>query len=144
MGFGLGAAIGAKAAKPDTVVLHMAGDGSFRMNCNELATVSKYKLPVITILFNNEALGMVRQWQGEFNNKRYSQTDVTNEVDYIKLAEAYGINGTRVRNEDELKKALTYAIDSKKAALIECIIGRDEKVVPFVPPGKPINEMLLK
>lgn len=144
MGFGLGAAIGAKVAKPNTKVIHISGDGSFRMNCNELATVSKYKLPVVTILFNNSALGMVRQWQGEFNNKRYSQTDVTDEVDYIKLSEAFGIKGARATNIDEFRLALSQAFKENRAALIECKIEKDEKVIPFVPPGKPINEMLLK
>ncbi|MCQ1529987.1 biosynthetic-type acetolactate synthase large subunit [Lutispora saccharofermentans] len=142
MGYGLGASIGAQIANPDKKVLHIAGDGSFRMNCNELATVSKYKLPIITLLFNNGSLGMVRQWQGLFQEKRYSQTDLTDDVDYMKLASAYRLNGAKAENLVQLGEALFKAIDSKKATIIECMIDKETGVYPIVPPGMPINNMI--
>ncbi|AOT69071.1 biosynthetic-type acetolactate synthase large subunit [Geosporobacter ferrireducens] len=144
MGYGLGAAIGAQTAYPDQRVLHMAGDGSFRMNCNELATVAKYNLPIITILFNNGVLGMVRQWQMHFCNERYSETDLASTVDYIKLADAYGIRGKRVENIGDFEKALQEALQECKPMLIECVISKDEHVFPIVPPGKPIHDYILE
>ena len=110
MGYGLGAAIGAQIANPEKKILHIAGDGCFRMNCNELATVSKYKLPIITLLFNNGTLGMVRQWQELFQEERYSETDLTNDVDYVKLSQAYGLNGIKVENLNDLREALNQEI----------------------------------
>lgn len=144
MGYGLGAAIGAQTAYPDQWVLHMAGDGSFRMNCNELATVAKYNLPIITILFNNGVLGMVRQWQMHFCNERYSETYLANTVDYIKLADAYGIRGRRVENISDFEKALQEALSERRPMLIECVISKDEYVYPIVPPGKPIHDYILE
>ncbi|SHJ00947.1 acetolactate synthase, large subunit [Geosporobacter subterraneus DSM 17957] len=144
MGYGLGAAIGAQIAYPDQRVLHMAGDGSFRMNCNELATVAKYNLPIITILFNNGVLGMVRQWQMHFCNERYSETYLANTVDYIKLADAYGIRGIRVENIGDFEKALQEALSERRPTLIECVISKDEHVYPIVPPGKPIHDYILE
>ena len=144
MGYGLGAAIGAQTAYPDQWVLHMAGDGSFRMNCNELATVAKYNLPIITILFNNGVLGMVRQWQMHFCNERYSETYLANTVDYIKLADAYGIRGRRVENIGDFEKALQEALSERRPMLIECVISKDEHVYPIVPPGKPIHDYILE
>ncbi len=142
MGYGLGASIGAQIANPDKKVLHIAGDGSFRMNCNELATVSKYRLPIITLLFNNGSLGMVRQWQDLFQEKRYSQTDLTDDVDYMKLASAYRLNGAKAENLAQLREALFKAISSEKATIVECMIDKETGVYPIVPPGMPIDNML--
>ncbi|QEK11628.1 biosynthetic-type acetolactate synthase large subunit [Crassaminicella thermophila] len=144
MGYGLGAAIGAQVGNPEKNVLHIAGDGSFRMNCNELATVSKYNLPIITLLFNNQTLGMVRQWQKMFCNERYSETDITGEVDYMKLVEAYGLRGYRVDNIDDLENALNEAKRLRKPIVIECILSKDDCVFPMVPPGKPIHHIILE
>ncbi len=144
MGYGLGAAIGAKVGNPNKKVLHVAGDGSFRMNCNELATVSRYKLPIITLLLNNSTLGMVRQWQGMFCEKRYSETDIGNEVDYMKLCEAYGLNGDRVTNIKELKVAIEKALKGQKSTIIECVISKDLNVFPMVPAGMPIDKMVFE
>lgn len=142
MGYGLGASIGAQIANPDKRVLHIAGDGSFRMNCNELATVSKYKLPIITLLFNNSSLGMVRQWQGLFQEKRYSETNLTDDVDYMRLASAYRLNGAQADTLQQLEEALKKAIKSEKATVIECRIDKDIGVFPIVPPGMPIDNMI--
>lgn len=143
MGYGLGASIGAQIANPTKRILHIAGDGSFRMNCNELATVSKYRLPIITLLFNNGSLGMVRQWQGLFQEERYSETDLTDDVDYMKLASSYGLNGARAETLEELEKALFQAINSKEATVVECKIDKNAGVYPIVPPGMPIDNMII-
>ena len=138
MGFGLGAAIGTKIAAKDKNVVLVTGDGSFRMNCNEMATVSTYNIPILILLFNNSTLGMVRQWQKLFSNKRYSETDIDPSVDYVKLANAYGIEGYRADNISKLKEILeTITID--KPAFVECVIDTDYDVYPIVPP----NETLL-
>lgn len=142
MGFGLGAAIGAQIGNPDKTVVLATGDGSFRMNCNELVTVSKYDLPLIILLFNNQALGMVRQWQDLFFNQRFSQTDLGDEVDYIKLAQAYGFNSSKVDNVDDLKKALEEAKSNKKRTLIECRLSKNDMVFPIVPSGMSIDNMI--
>jgi len=144
MGYGLGAAIGSKVGNPDRRVLHIAGDGSFRMNCNELATVSRYKLPIITLLLNNSSLGMVRQWQGMFCDGRYSETDMGDEVDYMKLADAYGLNGVKVSDLGALKSALEYALTQGKATVIECVLSKDFNVFPMVPAGMPIDHMVFE
>ncbi|WP_213818174.1 biosynthetic-type acetolactate synthase large subunit [Garciella nitratireducens] len=144
MGYGLGAAIGAKIANPQKTVLHFAGDGSFRMNLNELATVSKYNLPIITILMNNGTLGMVRQWQTIFYEKRYSETDISNNIDYVSLAKSFGIDGKRATDIDAFKQVLQEAIKEKRPMVIECVIDKDESVYPFVPAGKAIDEMILE
>lgn len=142
MGYGLGAAIGAQVANRNGKVLHVTGDGSFRMNCNELATVTKYKLPTITLLLNNNALGMVRQWQTLFQKGRYSETCIGNEVNYVKLANAYGIDGYSVDNIDSLSKVMKEVLGSRKSAVIECKIDKDEGVFPIVPAGKPIDNII--
>ena len=144
MGYGLGAAIGAKVGNPRRRVLHIAGDGSFRMNCNELATVSRHRLPFITLLFNNSTLGMVRQWQGMFCEGRYSETDMGQEVNYMKLAEAYGLNGRRVTNIEELKSAISEAVTQTSATVIECVLSKDHQVFPMVPAGMPIDCMVFE
>ncbi|WP_432665974.1 biosynthetic-type acetolactate synthase large subunit [Wukongibacter baidiensis] len=142
MGYGLGAAIGAQVAKPDGTILHVTGDGSFRMNCNELATVTKYNLPTITLLLNNNTLGMVRQWQKLFQNERYSQTDIGNEVNYVKLADAYGIEGYRVEELDSLAEVLKEVVQKRQSAVIECKIDKNQGVYPIVPAGKPIDDLI--
>lgn len=143
MGFGLGAAMGAKLGNPDKVVVHATGDGSFRMNCNELATVQHYGLPIITVLFNNQTLGMVRQWQTLMYDHRYSQTTLDRGPDFVKLAEAYGLNGCRVSNIQDFEAAFQAALTSDKATVIDCAIDIDEMVHPMVPGGKPNTDFLL-
>ena len=143
MGYGTGAAIGAQLANPGRRVVHIAGDGSFRMNCNELATIAHYQVPVIIVVVNNGTLGMVRQWQHLFYDKRYSETTLDFGPDFVKLAEAYGIAGSRATNEEEFMAAFDRAAESGKAALIDCSMSIDEMVLPMVPAGKPIDELLL-
>ena len=143
MGFGLGAAIGAKLGNPDRVVVHATGDGSFRMNCNELATVQHYGLPIITVLFNNQTLGMVRQWQTLMYDHRYSQTTLDRGPDFVKLAEAYNVNGYRVSTIADFEEAFRAAMASDTASVIECAIDTDEMVHPMVPGGKPNTDFLL-
>ncbi len=143
MGYGLGAAIGAKVGNPNTKIIHITGDGSFRMNCNELATVKRYNLPILILLFNNSALGMVRQWQNMFQNKRYSETTLGKEVEYTKLADAYGIDSYKVNTIKDLKRVIKI-VDKKRPALVECVINKDEGVYPIVPPGKSIDNLIIK
>ena len=140
MGYGLGAAIGAKTGNPDKTVINFAGDGCFRMNMNEMATAAREKLPIIEIVVNNHVLGMVRQWQTIFYEKRYSATVLDDGVDYVKLAEAMGATGYRVTTQEEFSSALSEAMRSEKPVLIDCIIDSDDKVWPMVAPGAPINE----
>ena len=143
MGFGLGAAIGAKAAHPDKVVIHVTGDGCFRMNCNELATEEHYKLPVITVIFNNGTLGMVRQWQSLIYEGRYSATDLDRGPDFVKLAEAYGLRGKRVTNVEELEEALNESLSCGCGYVIDCAIETDELVRPMVRAGTHITNFLI-
>lgn len=143
MGFGLGAAIGAQFGNPDKRVIHITGDGSFRMNLNELATVSAQHLPIITIVVKNHTLGMVRQWQKLFFNQRYSATDLPDVIDYEKLAAAFGLNGCLVQDRESFVKALEEAKNSKTGTVIACEIFIDENVAPIVPPGEAINNQLL-
>lgn len=143
MGFGLGAAIGAKVSHPDKVVLHITGDGSFRMNLNELHTVATYNLPVITIIFDNQTLGMVRQWQTLIYNEHYSATDIGAKLDYVKLAEAYGLSGRSVNNQADFEDALQEALNCGHGYIIDCVIDTDEMVKPMVKAGDPITKFLL-
>ena len=143
MGYGAGAAMGATLAKPDRTVVLISGDGSFRMNCNELATMEHYGIPVIVLVMNNGVLGMVRQWQTVFYQKRYSQTNLDRGPDFAKLAEAYGIRGTRVCTLEQFSEAFSEALASHQPAVIDCRIGCDETVTPMVAPGKPITEFIL-
>ena len=143
MGFGLGAAIGAKAAYPERKVIHITGDGSFRMNCNELATEQYYKLPVITILFNNGTLGMVRQWQSLIYGERYSQTTLDRAPDFVALAEAYHLKGYRVRSTEEFKKAFSEALNLECGCVIDCNIDIDEMVRPMVGGGSHITDFMI-
>ena len=141
MGFGLGAAIGAQSAMPDRVVVNVAGDGCFRMNMNELATVAREGLPLIELIVNNHALGMVRQWQTLFYEKRYSSTVLRDHVDYCKIAEAMGIRAYCVTNVEELRAALSEAVASRKPAVLDVRIDSDEKVFPMCPPGADLKEV---
>ncbi len=143
MGFGLGAAIGAKVGNPDKVVVHITGDGSFRMNCNELATVEHYGLPVITVVFNNSTLGMVRQWQTLIYNKHYAQTTLDRGPDFVKLAEAYGLTGRRVTNVQEMEQAMAEALSCGHGYVIDCAIDMDEMVRPMVGGGSPITKFII-
>lgn len=131
MGFGLGAAIGTKVGNVDKNVVLVTGDGSFRMNCNELATVANYNVPMLILLLNNRTLGMVRQWQKLFSNQRYSQTDINENVDYVKLVNAYNIDGYKVSSMEELGKALDM-IDFNKPVFLQCDIDKDYDVYPIV------------
>ncbi|MDP4088406.1 MAG: biosynthetic-type acetolactate synthase large subunit [Bacillota bacterium] len=142
MGYGLGAAIGASFGNTGRKIINVAGDGSFKMNCNELATLSRYKCPVIQLVFNNHALGMVRQWQEMFCHGRFSFTLLGDEVDFIKLGEAYGIKGVRVEKEEQVEEALRYALSLNEPVIVECVIHEENMVLPMVAPGAPINEII--
>ena len=143
MGFGLGAAIGAQVSHPDKCVLHVTGDGGFRMNCNELATESYYKLPIINVVFNNGTLGMVRQWQTLIYNKRFASTTLDRAPDFVKLAEAYGLTGKRVTTVEELEEAIHEALSCGHGYVIDCVINIDEKVRPMVGGGSHITDFML-
>lgn len=140
MGYGLGAAIGAKFGRPDKTVINIAGDGCFRMNMNEIATAARNRLPLIEVIVNNHVLGMVRQWQTLFYGKRYSNTVLTDGVDFVKMAEAMGAVGIRVTKKEEFEPALRKAIELNCTVVLDCIIGADDKVFPMVPAGAAIEE----
>lgn len=140
MGYGLGAAIGASVANPKKQVINIAGDGCFRMNMNEIATAVRQELPLIQVVMNNHVLGMVRQWQDLFYEKRYSNTTLNDAVDFVKLAEAMGATAYRATNEAEFDAAFEKALKAKTPVLIDCQIDSDDKVWPMVAPGAPINE----
>ena len=144
MGFGLGAAIGAKVGNPDKVVVHTTGDGCFRMNCHELATVEHYHLPIITVVFNNGTLGMVRQWQNLIYQKRFSETTLDRGPDFVKLAEAYGLLGFRVTTMAEMETAFQAALEANRGCVIDCMLDMDEMVRPMVAGGAHITDFLLK
>ena len=144
MGFGLGAAIGAKVGNPDKVVLHTTGDGCFRMNCHELATVEHYHLPIITVVFNNGTLGMVRQWQHLIYQERYSETTLDRGPDFVKLAEAYGLKGFRATTMAEMEEAFQSALEAGRGCVIDCVLDMDEMVRPMVAGGAHITDFLLK
>lgn len=146
MGFGLGAAIGAQMGNPDKQVVLVTGDGSFRMNCNELATVACQDLPILIIVMKNNTLGMVRQWQKLFFDKRYSATDLQDVMDYEKLAGAFGLKGTGclVKDVQGLEEAVRRAQKSGKGGIIACEIFKDENVWPIVPPGEAIDKQVIK
>lgn len=140
MGYGLGACIGAKTGRPDKICINIAGDGCFRMNLNELATASRYNIPIIQVVINNHVLGMVRQWQTLFYNKRYSHTVLQDKVDFCKVAEGLGCEAIRVTKKEEVAPAIERALSLKKPVVLDCIIHEDDKVFPMVSPGAPINE----
>ena len=141
MGYGLGACIGAQIGQPDKVCINIAGDGCFRMNMNELATASRYNIPIIQVVINNQVLGMVRQWQTLFYGKRYSQTVLKDKVDFCKVAEGLGCTAIRVTKKEEVAPAIEKAIALKAPVMIECMIPEDDKVFPMVPAGAPISEV---
>jgi acetolactate synthase-1/2/3 large subunit len=140
MGYGLGAAIGAKTARPDKTVINISGDGCFRMNLVELATASRYNIKVIDVVINNQVLGMVRQWQTLYYGKRYSQTVLTDKVDYCKTAEGLGCMAIRVTQPSELSPALEKALAADGPVVIDLVINEDDKVFPMVSPGTSIEE----
>ena len=140
MGYGLGASIGAKVACPEKTVINIAGDGCFRMNFNELLTASKYNIPIIEVIFNNSVLGMVRQWQTLFYERRYSSTILDGDFDYARIAEACGCRGMNVTNKEELTEALKEALSADGPVVINCFIDCDDKVWPMVAPGASISE----
>ncbi len=141
MGYGLGACIGAKVGQPDKICINIAGDGCFRMNMNELATASRYDIPIIQVVINNHVLGMVRQWQTLFYEKRYSQTILSDKVDFCMVAQGLGCEAIRVTTKEEVEPALRKAIALGKPVMIECVIPEDDKVFPMVPAGAPISEV---
>lgn len=141
MGYGLGACIGAKMGRPDKICINIAGDGCFRMNMNELATASRYQIPVIEVVINNHVLGMVRQWQTLFYEKRYSQTVLHDRVDFCAVAKGLGCEAIRVTRKEEVADAIEQAIEMKRPVLIDCMIPEDDKVFPMVPAGAPISEV---
>ena len=142
MGFGMGAAIGAQMAHPDKRVFLVTGDGSFHMNLNELVTMKSYDLPVVVLVMNNTVLGMVRQWQKLFYGHRFSQTDPHRATDFVELAKAFGVDGLRITKKEEIKDVLQQAFDLKKPVVVDCRISPDVNVLPMIPPGKTVNEIV--
>lgn len=140
MGYGLGACIGAKVGRPDKICINIAGDGCFRMNMNELATASRYNIPIIEVVINNHVLGMVRQWQTLFYGKRYSQTVLNDSVDFCKVAEGLGCEAIEVRTIEEVEPAIKKALSCKKPVLLNCIIPEDDKVFPMASPGADLEK----
>ena len=141
MGFGLPASIGAKVACPDEAVLAIVGDGGFLMVSQELATIKEYDIPVVIAMLNNRKLGMVYQWQNKMYDKRYSQTDMGNTPDFVKLAESYGINAERIEEVDKTQEALSKALKDNEAILLEIAVEKDE-FIPMFPPGGAITDVL--
>lgn len=141
MGYGVGASIGAQVAHPDKRVINFTGDGCFRMNFNEIATITRNNLPIVTVIINNHVLGMVRQWQTLFYGKRYSNTSLEDKVDFVKLVEAMGAKGYRVRSMEELEPTLKEAMELHAPVVIECIVDHDDKVFPMVAPGASIDDV---
>lgn len=142
MGFGMGAAIGAQVSHPDKRVFLITGDGSFHMNLNELVTMKSYDLPVVIVVMNNSVLGMVRQWQKLFYGSRFSQTNPHRATDFVKLANAFGVEGMRITKPEEIKPVLQKAVDLKKPVVVDCVISPDVNVLPMIPPGKTIAEIV--
>lgn len=142
MGFGLGASLGAKIGCPDKTVINIAGDGCFRMNMNELATASRYNIPVIEVIMNNHVLGMVRQWQSMFYGGRYSATVLEDKVDFVKVAEGLGVKGRKIRTQEEFLDGLRWALSLNEPAVLDCQIDKDDKVWPMVSPGASISECI--
>ena len=142
MGFGMGASIGAQVSHPDKRVFLFTGDGSFHMNLNELVTMKSYDLPVIVMVMNNTVLGMVRQWQKLFYGSRFSQTDPHRATDFVKLANAFGVEGMRITKSEEIVPTLKKALDMNTTVVIDCQISPDVNVLPMIPPGKTVNEIV--
>lgn len=144
MGYGTGASIGAQIGRPESQVVHIAGDGSFRMNCNELATIAYYNVPVIIIIMNNKTLGMVRQWQTTFYENRYSETTLDRGPDFVLLAKAFNVEAHNIATQEEFTQSFNEALANKKPVVLNCHIGIDEKVLPMVAPGAAINNLILE
>ncbi len=142
MGYGMGAAIGSAVANPGKRVVLFTGDGSFHMNLNELATVCSYDLPIMIVVLNNTVLGMVRQWQKLFYGRRFSQTDPHRKTDFAAVAEAFGVKGMRIMNDDDAEAVLAEAFSLKKPVVVDCRISPDENVLPMIPPGKTVDDMI--
>ncbi len=142
MGFGMGAAIGAQVSHPDKRVFLVTGDGSFHMNLNELVTLSSYNLPIVVVIMNNTVLGMVRQWQKLFYGSRFSQTDPHRKTDFVKLAGAFGVVGMRITKPEEIVPVLKKAYELKAPVVVDCRISPDINVLPMIPPGKTVNEIV--
>jgi acetolactate synthase-1/2/3 large subunit len=140
MGYGLGASMGAKMGAKDKVVINVAGDGCFRMNFNEIATATRYNIPIIQVVLNNHVLGMVRQWQTLFYGKRYSHTELNDQVDFVKIAEGMGAKAYRITSKEEFEPVLKEAIALNVPVVIDCQIHCDDKVFPMVSPGAPIED----
>ena len=143
MGYGYGAAIGAQVANPDKPVIHLTGDGSFHMNLHEACTAVSYNLPVITVIFNNAVLGMVRQWQAAFYDKRYSSTDPERKTDFVKVIEGFGGRGYRCTNLKELEAALDESMKRTGPVWIDCVMDKDERVLPMIPPGATVDSIVM-
>lgn len=143
MGFGFPAAIGAKMARPDAHVFCVTGDGSFQMNIQELGTAAAEEIPVIICILNNRFLGMVRQWQELFYDKRYSFVDIAKgQPDFVKLAEAYGLVGERIEHAQDVRGAIERALQSKRTTILEFCLELEESVYPMVPAGGAIHQMV--
>ena len=142
MGYGYGAAIGAKIAHPEVPVVHFTGDGSFHMNMNELCTAVSYNVPVITVIFNNSVLGMVRQWQGAFYQRRFSSSEPERATNYVKVAEGFGGRGFHCETPEQFEAAMKEAMTIKGPVWIECIVDREEKVLPMIPGGKTVSDTI--
>ncbi len=141
MGYGLGACIGAKVGNPEKICINIAGDGCFRMNMNELATASRFNIPIIQVVINNHVLGMVRQWQTLFYEGRYSQTVLNDKVDFCKVSEGLGCDSYKVTKKEEFAPALAKALANNRPCVIECVINEDDKVFPMVPGGAPLSDV---
>lgn len=142
MGYGMGAAIGVKTAHPDRPVVLITGDGSFHMNMNEMACAASQNLPLVVLVFNNSVLGMVRQWQTLFYKKRYSETSINRQTDFVKLAEAFGAKGYRIVLRSEIEPVMKEALECGKPCIIDCIIDPDDSVYPIIPPGKGADDII--
>ena len=143
MGYGMGAAIGAKVANPHRPVILVSGDGSFHMNMNEMATAVSEQLPIVILIFNNTVLGMVRQWQTLFYDHRYSNTSIERKTDYVKLAESFGGKGLRIKTHQDIEPVMKEALNSKVPCIVDCWIDKDDCVFPIIPPGKSGKDIIL-
>ena len=143
MGYGMGAAMGAKVANPQRPVILVTGDGSFHMNMNEMAAAVSANIPIVILVFNNHVLGMVRQWQSLFYDHRYSNTSIDRQTDYVKLAEAFGGKGLRIKTRHDIKAVMEEALASKVPCIVDCWIDKDDCVYPIIPPGKSGKDIIL-
>ena len=144
MGYGYGAAIGAKIANPDVPVVHFTSDGSFHMNMNELCTAVSYNIPVVTVILNNKVLGMVRQWQSVFYDRRFASSEPERVTDYVKVAEGFGATGYHCETPAEFEEAMKKALKANGPVWIECVIDREEKVLPMIPAGGTVHDTIFK